>query len=136
MNNSEVKKQATDQQKVSDHLSNERTLLSWLRSSVGIMTFGFVVVEFSLFTQKMNVALKVEIQGNHYNYSGPIGILLVATGALSLLFALLRYRRTRKDIESGEFHSAAVLLNVLVVIIFVISILLLGYLIKIAALKS
>lgn len=126
---SEVKNEGTDQQKISDHLSNERTLLAWLRTSVAIMAFGFVVVEFSLFTKELNLALEVEIQGNHYSYSGPIGILIVATGALSLLFALLRYRRNKKDIESGSFHNSAILLNVVVLLIFVISVLLLVYLI-------
>lgn len=32
-----------------DHLANERTLLAWVRTSIGIMAFGFVVFEFSLF---------------------------------------------------------------------------------------
>ncbi|HEX4851399.1 MAG TPA: DUF202 domain-containing protein [Puia sp.] len=27
----------------SDHLANERTFLAWIRTSVGIMAFGFVV---------------------------------------------------------------------------------------------
>ena len=29
---------------VSDHLANERTFLAWIRTSIGIMAFGFVVV--------------------------------------------------------------------------------------------
>lgn len=125
-------KQNLEQQKVSDHLSNERTLLAWVRTSVGIMAFGFVVVEFSLLTKELNLALEVEIQGNQYNYSGPIGILIVATGAMSLLFALLRYHRTRKEINTATFRNGAILLNILVILIFVISILLLVYMIKIA----
>ena len=32
-----------------DHLANERTFLAWIRTSIGIMAFGFVVVKFSLF---------------------------------------------------------------------------------------
>lgn len=130
MDNSEVKDHALEQQKVSNHLSNERTLLAWIRTSVGIMAFGFVVVEFSFFSKELNLALEIEIQGTHYGYSAPIGILIVATGAMSSLFALLRYHRTKKDIESGSFKHGVVLLNILVVIIFLVSILLLVYLIK------
>ncbi|WP_343633914.1 DUF202 domain-containing protein [Fluviicola sp.] len=126
-------KGSVEQKKISDHLSNERTLLAWVRTSVGIMAFGFVVVEFSLFTKEMNVALEIEVQGNHYSYSGPIGIIIVAIGAMSSLFALLRYRRIRKEIDLGEFKHNPILLNITVILIFVISILLLAYLIKISS---
>ncbi|QEM08229.1 DUF202 domain-containing protein [Mucilaginibacter rubeus] len=33
----------------SDHLANERTFLAWIRTSIALMGFGFVVVKFSLF---------------------------------------------------------------------------------------
>lgn len=130
MNDSPEKQQVPQQQKVSDHLSNERTLLAWVRTSVGVMAFGFVVVEFSLFTKELNLALEIEIQGQHYEYSGPIGIIIVATGAMSLLFALLRFRRTKKEIDSGSFEHSTVLLNVVVIGMFIMSMLLLAYLIK------
>ncbi|WP_167516127.1 MULTISPECIES: YidH family protein [Mucilaginibacter] len=40
-----------NQQKInaSDHLANERTFLAWIRTSIALMGFGFVVVKFSLF---------------------------------------------------------------------------------------
>ncbi len=126
-------KQNVQQQKVSDHQSNERTLLAWVRTSVGIMAFGFVVVEFSLLTKQLNLSLEIEIQGNNLGYSGPIGIVIVAIGAMSSLFALLRYRRTKKDIDSGSYHHNVILLNITVILIFLISILLLAYLIKISS---
>jgi putative membrane protein len=34
--------------RTSDHLANERTFLAWLRPSIALMVFGFVVVKFSL----------------------------------------------------------------------------------------
>ena len=34
---------------LNDHLANERTFLAWLRTGIGVMAFGFVVVKFSLF---------------------------------------------------------------------------------------
>ena len=124
------KEKELEKQKVSDHLSNERTLLAWVRTSVGIMAFGFLVGEFSLFTKDINHALEIEIQGNHYGYSGPIGTVIVAIGTMSLLFALFRYRRTKKEINSGAFQHSDILLNLLVGAIFVISTLLLVYVIR------
>lgn len=31
-----------------DHMANERTFLAWIRTSIGIMAFGFVVEKFAL----------------------------------------------------------------------------------------
>ena len=58
MNNPE--KQATN---IREHLANERTFLAWMRTSIGIMAFGFVVVKFALFVKvsfvSTCIALKV-----------------------------------------------------------------------------
>lgn len=117
-------------QKISDLLSNERTLLAWVRTSVGIMAFGFVVVEFSFLTKDINTMLEIEIQGKHIGYSAPIGVIIVGIGALSLFFALLRYRRTKKEITTGTFKSSDIMLHIFVGLIFIISILLLAYIIS------
>ena len=129
MNTSDEQQKELEKLKVSDHLSNERTLLSWVRTSVGIMAFGFVLVEFSLLSKGINKALEIEIQGNHYGISAPIGISIVGIGTISLLFALFRYRRTKKEINSGDFQHSDILLNLLVGFIFLISAVLLVYLI-------
>ncbi len=47
----EIKKQGN----TSDHLANERTFLAWIRTSIGIMAFGFVVVKFSLFVKQLSI---------------------------------------------------------------------------------
>ena len=41
--------------KISDHLANERTFLAWIRTSVGLMGFGFVVVKFSIFLKQISI---------------------------------------------------------------------------------
>ena len=43
--------------KTTDHLANERTFLAWMRTSIGIMAFGFVVVKFSLFIKQISLIL-------------------------------------------------------------------------------
>jgi uncharacterized membrane protein YidH (DUF202 family) len=64
----------------SDHLANERTLLAWTRTSIGIMAFGFVVVKFSLFVKQLSLALGKEYIIPSRGYSAIAGILLVAVG--------------------------------------------------------
>ncbi len=46
-----------NKQNAREHLANERTLLAWIRTSIGIMAFGFVVVKFSLFVKQISLLL-------------------------------------------------------------------------------
>ncbi len=36
-------------------MANERTFLAWIRTSIGIMAFGFVVEKFSFFIKKLSL---------------------------------------------------------------------------------
>jgi len=52
------------------HLANERTFLSWIRTSIGIMAFGFVVEKFALFVRQLSIFLDKEISLTpHHGYS-------------------------------------------------------------------
>jgi putative membrane protein len=114
----------------SDHLANERTLLAWVRTGVGIMAFGFVVVKFSLFVRQVSLVIGNKLQIKEYGYSGPIGIVLVAAGALSLILALIRYRQTEKQLNSGVFRQSSGLIYTLVIFVFITGIMLITYLLK------
>jgi|SRR5690606_5613812 len=115
-------------QQVNDHLANERTLLAWVRTAIGIMAFGFVVVKFSLFVRQVALMLGNPADLPQYAYTAPIGILLVATGVLSLLFALFRYHRTAKQLDQGVYRHDSGLLYGLVGLMLLIGAVLIGYL--------
>lgn len=114
----------------SDHLANERTLLAWVRTGIGIMAFGFVVVKFSLFIHELSLVVGKNIRIPQYGYSAPIGILLVAAGALCLLLSLFRYRRVAAQIDKSTFHYSPVLLYVIVSFVFLAGVALIVYLLK------
>ena len=38
-------------------MANERTFLAWIRTSIGIMAFGFVVEKFALFLKQVSYLL-------------------------------------------------------------------------------
>lgn len=119
------------QQNAREHLANERTLLAWIRTSIGIMAFGFVVVKFSLFIKQISLLLgKTAILPPQHGYSSMIGILLVAVGAMVILFAYIKYKQTEKQLNDEAFKSSSKLIFSLTIIIFSISILLILYLIE------
>ena len=129
--NKDLVKEIIKQQNAREHLANERTLLAWIRTSIGIMAFGFVVVKFSLFIKQISLLLgkNVSIPPQH-GYSSVIGILLVAVGALVLLLSYLKYKKTEKQLNNENFRSSSTLVFSLTIIILLISILLILYLVE------
>jgi putative membrane protein len=65
-----------------DHLANERTFLAWIRTSIALMGFGFVIVKFSLFIHQISVAFGENAVLPDKGYSATIGVIMVALGAL------------------------------------------------------
>lgn len=122
--------QSGTRQNTSDHLANERTLLAWVRTGIGIMAFGFVVVKFSLFIRQVALVVGKSIAIPQYGYSAPIGIALVAVGALCLLFSLVRYHRIARQIDSGTFQRSSTLLSWIVIVVLITAMVLIIYLIK------
>jgi putative membrane protein len=116
--------------KANDHLANERTYLAWVRTGIGIMAFGFVVVKFSLFVKQIAVVLQTKTVTPSHGYSNIIGIILVALGILAILFAFLQYRKTEKQLKTGSYVPTTLLTTLLTGILFLISILLIAYLLQ------
>jgi putative membrane protein len=111
-----------------DHLANERTFLAWIRTSIAIMGFGFVVVKFSLFIRQLTVALGEKTVLPSKGYSPVIGILLVVIGAVMTLLAFIRYRNIEKHLAKGSYFPSFVLSLLLTMAIVVVSVLLILYL--------
>ncbi len=87
---------------LSDHSANERTFLAWVRSSIAIMAFGFLIEKFDLFLAIAAKALDVpmHLPDRHFgNVAGPI-LIFLGTGMIAV--ATLRFRRTARAIDSTE----------------------------------
>ncbi|MGZ3864227.1 MAG: YidH family protein [Bacteroidia bacterium] len=109
-----------------DHLANERTFLAWVRTSVAVMAFGFVVVKFSLFLKQLTFLFGAKI--NYKGISPIIGILLVVAGILLLFFSFIRFKRVEKLLNTQSFRPQTQITSFLVVTLLLISILLVVYL--------
>ncbi|MDR2283569.1 MAG: DUF202 domain-containing protein [Sphingobacterium sp.] len=116
--------------KVNDHLANERTFLAWIRTSLGIMGFGFVVVKFSMFMRQIAAMLSPQqAEPAPHGYSSEVGTAIVIIGAVTALLAYLKYRKIGKQIEEGEFMPGSSIISVLAILIAVIGFILSWYLI-------
>jgi uncharacterized membrane protein YidH (DUF202 family) len=100
-----------------DHMANERTFLAWIRTSIGIMAFGFVVEKFALFIKKLSYFLgksnTFEVSPTSVGYSSIFGIVLVAMGALMGILAFVRYKKVEREIDE-DTYKPSVILDILV----------------------
>jgi putative membrane protein len=113
----------------SDHLANERTFLAWMRTSVGIMAFGFVVVKFSLFVKQLSLVLDKKEMVQPKGYSSLAGIILVIVGAVASVLSWLRYKSTERQLNEGGYKNSSFLITALSTFVFLVSIFLIVYLI-------
>jgi putative membrane protein len=116
--------------KISDHLANERTFLAWIRTSLGLMGFGFVVVKFSIFIRQISVVLDRTAPVVTPRYSSVMGIGLVAFGAAIGILSFFRYKRIERQISNPDYKPSGILINLLAGAVLLIGIFLVIYLIQ------
>ncbi|HET7326576.1 MAG TPA: DUF202 domain-containing protein [Nocardioidaceae bacterium] len=70
-----------------DLLASERTYLAWLRTAANVMVLGLAIAQFARSGGTAALAA---------------GAVLIAVGAVGLLYGTLRYRRVNSEIEGGR----------------------------------
>jgi len=111
------------------HMANERTFLAWIRTSISIMAFGFVVEKFSLFVKQFSYYLGKEATPPAPGYSSVFGVILVALGAAMGILAFIRYRSVERQIDEDTYVPSKVLSVLLALSVLVIGIFLALYLV-------
>jgi len=88
----------------SEHLANERTFLAWMRTSIALMGFGFILVKFSLFLKQIPLVAEAKNTVHAQNgHSSLVGIVIVIVGAIVLLFSYINYYNNKKRINNNTF---------------------------------
>ena len=80
--------------------ANERTLLAWIRTGIGLMTFGFVIARIGVWLRALAASERVpDVRpfGTAWIGAAFVGLGVVANGV-----AAWRYRRTKHAIRAGQ----------------------------------
>ena len=84
-----------DQTVVREHLANERTLLSWVRTGVGLISLGIVVER---------AGALANISGSQgADVSTILGVAMALLGCLTLVMGTWQFLSNRRQISRGAF---------------------------------
>ena len=84
-------------------LSLERTMMSWVRTSVALIGFGFTIVQFLERLHSME-GVEPALRPEAPRY---LGLALIAAGVLVLLVSIWQYRKVVRYLLSKEFEPIA-----------------------------
>ncbi len=116
--------------KTNEHLANERTFLAWVRTGIATISLGFVIARFNFWLREITLSSGQGADIPRTGLSLPIGLGMVAFGALMTLLATWRYRAIRDAINQDLEHpgqglivltAAVVVLLALVLIIYLLA---------------
>lgn len=95
-------------ERLQQYLANQRTFLSWVRTSIALIGLGFAIERFSIFLQQFRLIADPNATGNAasvtgYEYSALIGIGMIGMGTALIVYALKSYLDSNKTIASGNY---------------------------------
>jgi putative membrane protein len=118
-------------------MANERTFLAWIRTSIAIMAFGFVMEKFALFVRQMGCFLSQAATGgkvfpaavsSSWSGSSIVGVGLIGLGAAMGLLAFIRYKKVEKEIDEDTYRPSLILDILLTLSVVAIGVFLVIYL--------
>jgi putative membrane protein len=114
-----------------DHLANERTFLAWVRTGVAVVVFGFAIGRFAIAIRQW---MQMEGQGHVVPRSGVsvwFGTAAIIGGVLVCVAGLVRYRRTREQIDAENFQPAGFIIDLIGIMTALFGLALAAYLVYI-----
>lgn len=82
--------------RIRDHLANERTYLSWMRSAIALMGFGVLIVRLRI----LRPPLAPQPPGGGWK----LGLAFAIVGLLTVLLSTQHYFAVRDDIEEDTYE--------------------------------
>ena len=110
--------------KTREHLANERTFLAWIRTSIALMGFGFVIVKFAVFVRQVGLMVKEPLPPLPRGYAAEIGVGMVVFGAVVAVIAYFHFRKNRQLINASTYSSASGYSLIVTILIIMVSVML------------
>jgi putative membrane protein len=112
-----------------DHLANERTFLAWVRTGAAIVIFGFAIGRFSIAIRQLTTFLGHPTRT--MGISVWMGAGAIISGVLLVIAGLIRYRKTRVQLDAGTFEPAGFVVDLITILTVLFGVALAFYLVYI-----
>jgi len=93
-----------------NHMANERTFLSWCRTGISLIGFGFIIERFDILIREMRF-LAIPALQDHLKLvpsTRYMGMLALGLGVVIIVLAGWRFYYIRKHINSGDTEFSVV----------------------------
>lgn len=100
-----MKANIPEEKRASEYLANERTFLAWIRTSIAVMSLGFVVAKFGVWLRELATQLAPQTPIRSTGMSLPIGVAMMAMGGALAVLAAWHYHLVNLAIERGEVRA-------------------------------
>jgi putative membrane protein len=105
MQNEERQATIDETKRATEYLANERTFLAWIRTSVAVVSLGFVLARFSVWLREFAIQRRPQFPVHRAGISLPIGVGMMIFGGLLSVLAAWRYHVVNRDIERGKVRA-------------------------------
>ena len=116
-----------DEKRATEYLANERTFLAWIRTSIAVISLGFVVAKFSVWLRELALRLDPNMHAPENGASLPIGVAMMALGGLLTVLAAWRYHKVNLAIERGQVTADRGLVILVTVMVGALAVVMIVY---------
>ena len=108
-----------EEKRATEYLANERTFLAWIRTSIAVVTFGFLITRVP---EWLHPAAKPNQPPSPHRIGTSLmmGLAMMAFGAVVAILAAWRYHTVNRAIHEGRVkpdRGLIILITVLVVVL-------------------
>lgn len=121
-----AEKAVPPQHLATEYLANERTFLAWIRTSIAVISLGFVISKFGLWLAELALT-SAQFARIRTGASIPVGIGMVLFGGLLAVLAAWRYHVVNRQIERGEVKADRGLIVLITLLVIVLSLVMVAY---------
>lgn len=118
--------------RISEYLASERTFLAWIRTSIAVISLGFVIARFSIWLDQLAATSGTTLPGRT-GLSMPIGVAMMAFGAILAVLSAVRMRAVDRAIERGEVRPGYGTIYVMAGLVILLALALIAYMIFISS---
>ena len=115
--------------RATEFLANQRTFLAWIRTSIAVISFGFVTGKLSVMLPFLSGRNDPTAETMRAVHKFPVGLGMIAFGGVLAILAAWRYRVVNSAIEQGAVRAERGAVAFVALLVVLLAILMITYMV-------